>query len=50
MKEYIERGELQRVLDEFTQTLCDYQDRYGEVMPEALEDHVKQRKIEVHWR
>lgn len=41
---------LQRVLDEFTKTLWDYQDRYGEVMLEALEDHVKQRKIEVHWR
>ncbi len=41
---------LQRVLDEFTQTLWDYQDRYGEVMLEALEDHVKKRKIEVHWK
>lgn len=41
---------MERFSKEFTQTIIDYRNRYGEVALEALEKHAKQKGIEVNWK
>ena len=41
---------MERFSKEFTQTIIDYRNRYGEVALEALEKHAKDKGIEVNWK
>lgn len=41
---------MERFSKEFTQTIIDYRNRYGEVALEALKKHAKQKGIEVNWK
>ena len=41
---------IQKLVDEFEQTIKDNTERYGEVAHEALEKHVNEKGIEAEWK